>query len=102
MCIRDSFYTEVYKEQKVTSSKDDIIDFLKSEDNIIPNEILTSQGIPDNIRDEIETPLSKEELTKALFEDMKPNSAPVINGFSILFIREFWDSLVDLVWKSFI
>ena len=77
----ENFYTELYTEQIVNSSKDDVISFLNSKDNIIPNEVLTSRRIPDNITDEIEIPLSKEELTKALLEDMKPNSAPGIDVF---------------------
>ena len=44
--------------------------------------------------------LNCEELTKALMEDMKPNSAPGIDGLSVKFVREFWDNLVDLVWLS--
>ena len=37
------------------------------------------------------------ELNKALMEDMKPNSAPGIDCFTIKFIRVFWDSLRDLL-----
>ena len=30
-------------------------------------------------------------------DDMKPNSTPGINGFTVKFIRAFWDSLRDLL-----
>ena len=64
-------------------------------------EVLTSRCISDNIRKKWEKNLSKDELTNALFEDMKPNSTPGIDRFSLLFVRLFWDSLVDFVQKSF-
>ena len=97
----EKFYTNLYTEQDVKASKDDILNFLKSDNDITPSDILTTRRIPNNIKDEMEVPLSKEELTNALFKDMKPNSAPGIDGFSVLFVREFWDSLVDLVWHTF-
>ena len=37
--------------------------------------------------------LQDAELNKSLMEDMKPNSAPGIDGFTVKFIRVFWDSV---------
>ena len=33
------------------------------------------------------------EMTKALNEGMKVTSAPGVDGFTVNFIRKFWDSL---------
>ena len=44
--------------------------------------------------------LTPKELTDTLFRNMKPHSAPCIDGFSVLFVRKFWESLVDLVWVA--
>ena len=40
--------------------------------------------IPKHIKVKMEESLHDEELTKALNEDVKPNSAPGIDGFSIV------------------
>ena len=37
--------------------------------------------------------MTLQEMTKALNEDMKGTSAPGVDGFTINFIRKFWDSL---------
>ena len=95
------FYTDVYTRQNVSPAKEDVINFLNSDNDNTPMETLNSRRIPDNIKDEMEIILSKDKLTKAFFENMKPNSAPGIDGFSVLFVSQFWDSLVDLVWRSF-
>ena len=45
----------------------------------------------------MEEELKNIELNKALMEDMNPNSAPGIDGFTVKFIRAFWDSLRELL-----
>ena len=44
--------------------------------------------------------MSLEEMTKALTEDMKGTSASGVNGFTVKFISEFWDSLGASVVKA--
>ena len=51
----------------------------------------------DHIKTQIEGKLNDDELSKALMEDMKPNSAPGIDGFTVKFIKAFWDSLRPLL-----
>ena len=45
----------------------------------------------------MEGKLEDDELSKALMNDMKPNSAPGIDGFTVKFIKAFWDSLKPLL-----
>ena len=45
----------------------------------------------------MEGKLENDELSKALLTDMKPNSAPGIDGFTVKFIRAFWESLRPLL-----
>ena len=97
-----NFYQNFYKKQDLSPTVDNIEKFLCSDDDQGPLKEARSRQIPNDIRDDLETELSKEELTEALMKHMKPNSAPGIDGFSVKFIREFWPNLADLVWMSFI
>ena len=94
------FYQSIYNKQKVNSGVDDIKKFLQSDNDTLPWETLKSRRISDELKGELEKELTRSELTEALFKQMKPNSAPGIDGFSVLFVREFWSSLVDLVWMA--
>ena len=60
-------------------------------------EELNKRKIPEHVINEMEGNLSDEELSKALMNDMKPNSAPGIDGFNVKFIKAFWDSLKPLL-----
>ena len=95
-----SFYKGVYGKQLVTATKNNIEQFLTADIDIDPINKLKSRRIPDSLKKEIEGNLTKEELTQALFHNMKPHSAPGIDGFSVAFVRNFWTSLDDLVWLS--
>lgn len=66
----------------------------------MPWETLQNRRISDEFKQELEEELTRKELTNALFENMKPHSVPGIDGFSVLFVREFWVNLVDLVWLA--
>ena len=55
----------------------------------MPWETLKSRRISDELKGELEKELTRTELMDALFKNMKPNSAPGIDGFSVLFVREF-------------
>ena len=45
----------------------------------------------------MEGKMTLQEMTKALNDDMKGTSAPGVDGFTVNFIRKFWDSLGALV-----
>ena len=83
------FYQQIYKKQTLNHSTNSIEDFLTSDKDIDPLREAKSRKIPENLRNELETELTKEELTTALMKNMKPNSAPGIDGFSVKFVREF-------------
>ena len=47
-------------------------------------------------RTAIEGKLTKQELEHQLMKHMKNTSAPGINGFTVAWVKEFWDELSDL------
>ena len=46
--------------------------------------------------------MTLQEMAKALNDDMKVTSAPGVDGFTVNFIRKFWDSLGALVCNAVI
>ena len=49
---------------------------------------------------ELEGFLTELELEESLLNDMKPNSAPGIDGFTVKFLKTFWQSLAPLITKA--
>ena len=92
-----STFQTIFDEQNVDNSLTAIEDFLLLDNDEEPLNELNRRKIPNNIKLEMEGNLEDDELTKALLEDMKPNSAPGIDGFTVKFIRAFWDSLGPLL-----
>ena len=60
------------------------------DDDEEPFEELKRRALPDNIKEEMERNLNDNELNKAPVNNMKPNSAPGIYGFTVKFMRVFW------------
>ena len=48
-------------------------------------------------KNELEGFLTQTELEETLFNDMKPNSAPGIDSFTVKFLRTFWPTLAPLI-----
>ena len=90
-------FEEIFKSQNANKDKDKIKDFLTSDDDPTPYEELLKRQIPEELKEELEGFLTKLELEEALFKDMKPNSAPGIDGFTVKFFRTFWPSLAPLI-----
>ena len=67
------------------------------DDDDEPLNELKRRALPDYIKEEMERDLIDNELNEALMNNMKPNSAPGIDGFTVKFIIVFWDSLRDLL-----
>ena len=88
-----STFQAIFDEQKVDTSETAIEDFLLLDSDNEPLAELDKRKIPENIKMEMEGKLKDDELNKALLTDMKPNSAPGIDGFTVKFIRAFWDHL---------
>ena len=91
------FMQKIYKKQEgLKTSKEDLLDFLsKDSDNAVTAE-LEKRKLTSNEREELEGPITKEEMTDQLFKHMKPHSAPGIDGFTVDWVKSFWDDLSDL------
>ena len=90
-------YQKIFKKQHLNRSQDCLKDFLMEGDDPAPYEEFLGRRIPEHLKKEIEGLLSKTELEEALHKDMKPNSAPGVDGFTVKFLRLFWPSLKDLI-----
>ena len=90
--MTEPFQTIFNKQPNLKTDKNDIIDFLNSDNDTKPLEelkkklsyaqALTMEGL-----------LSHKELTTALFHHMKGASSPGIDGFTVNHIRTFWNDL---------
>ena len=98
--IRDEmkkFYQDIFAKQKIDEGEDSVKNYLNSDNDVEPLKELNSRKLSDETRDSLEGAILLQELTKALREDMKGNSGPGIDGFTVNFIREFWTPLSALV-----
>ena len=84
-----SIFQNIFNKQQVDNSSESIKNFLTVDNDEEPYEELKRRALPDNTKKEMEGDLKDIELNKALMEDMKPNSAPGIDGFTVKFIRAF-------------
>ena len=91
------FMQKIYKNQEgLKTSKEDLIEFLsKDSDNSVTEE-LEKRKLTSTEREDLEGPITKEEMTEQLFKHMKPHSAPGIDGFTVDWVKSFWDDLSDL------
>ena len=91
------FMQEIYrKQQGLTPEKEHVISFLGSDNDDAVLEELHRRGLKDEKRDLLEGPITKKELTTQLKKHMKPNSSPGLDGFTVAWVRHFWDDLADL------
>ena len=98
--IRDEmrkFYQEIFAKQEIEEVEDSIKEYLNLDNDDEPLKEINSRKLSDKARDSLEGAISLQELTKALREDMKGDSALGIDGFTVNFIREFWTPLGALV-----
>ena len=88
---------EIYKRQEnLTPEAEQVESFLRGlDDHAVLNE-LQSRKLSNKDRDELEGMITKAELSTQLFEHMKNNSAPGIDGFMVAWVRHFWGDLADL------
>ena len=73
-----------------------MISFLGSGNDDAVLEELHRRRLSDEKRDALEGPITKDELTNQLKHQMKPNSSPGLDGFTVAWVRHFWDDLADL------
>ena len=72
-----------------------MISFLGSGNDDAILEELHRRRLKDEKRDLLEGPITKKELTTQLKKHMKPNSSPGLDGFTVAWVRHFWDDLAD-------
>jgi hypothetical protein len=87
-------FQEYYKIQPdLKTSRDDLLRFLNSDEDSSPFEEFNSRKIPAYMARKMEGKLTKSELTDALFNKMHGNSAPGLDGFTVNWLRIFWQDL---------
>ena len=85
---------EIFKGQDQDHNANMVANFLLQDDDPAPYEEFLWRRIPDHLRNELEGLLTQTELDEALQNDMKPNSAPGIDGFTVKFLKIFWPCLL--------
>ena len=94
--VSDNFQ-EFYKVQpSLKTSRDDLLKFLKSDEDDSPFAEFNSRKIPAYMAAKMEGKLTKAELKDALFNKMHGNSAPGLDGFTVNWLRTFWQDLAEI------
>ena len=88
---------EIYKKQdNLTPEAKQVEGFLRGlDDNNVMN-ALQKKKLNEKNKQELEGKILKSELSNQLFEHMKNNSAPGIDGFTAAWVKTFWHELGDL------
>ena len=84
---------KIYSKQDVEDSSEAIQEFLDSGGDIRPSEYLKSMILTNEGSESMEGEITLTELNHAFFKKMKGSSAPGIDGFTVNWLRKFWDSL---------
>ena len=93
------FYQNIFIRQNVNEGTEAIENFLILDDDEDPFQEWLNRRISDEMRDSMEGQMSLQEMTKALKEDLKGKDI-LHQGFTVHFIRKFWDSIGALVVKA--
>ena len=67
------------------------------DDDNKPYKELLSRQLSKELKQELEGPLTPAKLEDSLFKDMKPNSAPGLEGLTVMFLRTLWPVLALLI-----
>ena len=95
------FMETIYKRQKgLTTEKEQILSFLGQDEDIEVLNELENRKLSNQEKQMLEGEISKKEMREQLFNHMKPNSAPGIDGFTVAWIRMFWSNLEDICYKT--
>ena len=91
--MKSSFQKIFQKQDNLLNTTNDIENFLNSDNDTNPlNEVNKRKITPENAQT-MEGLLTIEELTSSLFNHMKGNSSPGIDGFTVNHLRTFWPDL---------
>ena len=96
--INDEFhqaFQKIYSKQEVEDSPEAIQEFLDSGGDAQPSEYLNSKALTKEESESIDEEITLTKLNHALFKKMKGSSAPGIDGFTVNWLRKFWDSYKD-------
>ena len=100
LCIRETVafdFQKIYKSQEnIKSSMQDLDDFLNSDGDTLPRTHMTIRRLPDHQSRQLEGEITEDELKSCLFKNMKGGSAPGIDGFTVAWLRQFWNELGTL------
>ena len=94
--INDEFrqaFQKIYNKQDVEDSSEAIQEFLDSGGDTKPSEYLKSKALTNQESESIEGEITLTKLNHALLKKMKGKSAPGIDGFTVNWLRKFWDGL---------
>ena len=78
------------------NSREELIKFLKSDNDESPFEEFCQRKIPHYLKKSMEGKLTSKELKDALFNKMHGNSAPGLDGFTVNWLRTFWPELATI------
>jgi hypothetical protein len=88
------FMQEIYRNQPgLTPEEEHVISFLGFDNGDVVLEELHRRRLKDEKRDLLEGPITKKELTRQLKKHRKPNSSPGLDGFTVAWVKHFWDDL---------
>ena len=94
--VRGTFQSFYNKQPNLKTSSEELIEFLKSDEDESPFHEFNSRKIPAWMRTKMEGELSAEELRVALFTKMNGSSAPGLDGFTVNWLRTFWPELATI------
>ena len=57
--------------------------------------------ISDSLKEDLEKPICINDLTHALFKELKPSKSPGSDGLTVMFYRSFWAQLSPLLMNSY-
>ena len=88
---------KIYRKQdNLTPEAEQVESFLRGTNDDAVLKELQNRKLDARQRNELEGKILKSELAHQLFEHMKNNSAPGIDGFTVAWLKAFWHDLGDL------
>ena len=91
--LHDTFQNIYKKQPDLDTTPEALTNFLCSDGDTKPLEELHHRKIHRNISTSMEGMLTTNELTHCLFNIMKGASSPGMDGFTVNYLREFWDDM---------
>ena len=86
-----NFMQSIYDEQgDVTLEEEHVLSFLRGNGDDAVMEELRKRKLTQEEMLNFEGPISKQEMKEQLFHHMKPASAPGQDGFTVMWVKHFW------------